>query len=92
MIYAGNSVPLTTTGQKWQLNEGDQGLKLTVQVFTQRVFLQVAEDYPPTFQDSSDQEMLLEKGFHSREFITPITGFKMRSETGQAVVHFVAYG
>lgn len=96
MIYARNELnvgPGFTAGATFQLNPGQVAVKLTVEVLDADVLLEISEDERAFFEGVSDQLMLLRKGFHSRNFVTPIHGwrFKTYQDAASARVTFTAY-
>lgn len=94
MIFAKNRQtisPQYSPEQSWRLERGQYANKLTIRVRGNPVILGVTEMEEQFFDATVDNEQLLEVGFHSRTFITPVTGWRFRSEAGTANVDFVAY-
>lgn len=99
MIYARNDfdVPAGSPGTysfgaTFTLDPERTASKLTVRVREFDVILEVSETQPPVFTGDIDAEIKLRKGFESRTFVTPITGFRFRGDGGIANIDFTAYG
>ena len=95
MIYAKNRVAVSVTHSEvatFSLDRNKYATKLSVYVRADDpVILQVSEMEERYFENESETSMLLEPGFHSRIFDSPIGAWRFRMETGVGEVDFVAY-
>lgn len=96
MIYAGNELsvgPGFIAGATFTLQVGQVAQKLTIEVLDNDILLEVTDDERSAFSGGVDQLMLLRKGFNSRVFPSPITGwrFKTYKNAASARVTFTAY-
>lgn len=112
MIYAKNHKLVSLTrydeDHTYNLDKDSFANKLSVQVLSENdkgefiygpVVVQVTERPEHTYEDELNTEQLLELGFNSRGFITPITGFRVRVPdltlvpvVKPALISFVFYG
>lgn len=94
MIYARNEIVVPaqySSVATFPLPEGVVATKLDIHIFDNDVICQPDENYPLTFQDSTDYEMRLYKGFHSRVPETPWTGVRFKSLGVSSRITFVMY-
>lgn len=99
MVYARNQVVISVSGggsylpaNTYTLPEGEEAEKLSVRVYDNDVIMEVSETNPPTFTGDIDSEFLAPKGFSSFVFVTAITGFRVKANSGNARIDFIAYG
>ena len=91
MIYAKNRIEITEDDYRenrtFNLDASIYANKLTIMVLSENdkgefvygpVIIQVTEGPEHTYEDELNTEQLLELGFNSRGFVTPITGFRAR--------------
>lgn len=95
MVFAKNRVAVTPNYSEvatYRLERENRVAKLSIFVRDSPVILQVTEGVEQYFDLASETEILLEEGFHSRSFVTPISAWRFKAETVATTVDFVAYG
>lgn len=109
MIFAQNQVEVAGTSylpsMTFQLDAGDQGLKVAIAVQSNKldsqtaiaeygpVIVQFSESPQQDFEDNTVTEQFCQLGFYSKVPVTPITAIRFR-RAGKlpALVDFVIYG
>lgn len=93
MIQAGNNIEVKANGkfaEPIQLDLGVAAIKLDITVLTVNskeeetygpLIVQVTESEQHVFENDANESQWFENGFNSREFPTPITGFRVRTPT-----------
>lgn len=94
MIFAQNR---QNVGSQWTapyaLPRDVVALKLSIRVRDVPVILQVSEDVEQFFRDDlSETSQLLDRGFHSLIFVSPITAWRFKAESLPTTIDFTAYG
>lgn len=94
MIFAKNRIQAGTSyGQPatFKLDRKERASKLSVFVRLNPVIVQISETEEQYFDRPSETEILLEPGFHTREFLTPLTAWRFKGETTSVELDFTAY-
>lgn len=112
MIRAKNRIEVTNQNylenRTYNLDSDVYANKLSVQVIAENskgemvygpVIIQVTEGPEHTYEDELNTEQILELGFNSKGFVTPITGFRLRipdlslvPAVKPALINFTFYG
>lgn len=94
MIFARREMvigPAYNANSTFELGPDRSALRLSLMVKDESIILFPSENEPPIFNNPTDLEIELDKGFHSLEFLTPIHGFRLKSSKNNARVSFRAY-